>query len=431
MEEAVRKSNFRGRWIFIIFLFGGLIGFIAAVGSDLWGILFFLTFFMLLVFIGIKSHDKHFLNILLFAFFIRVFLSVLHTYGLWLPDSDADALFFERQGWLLSHNFSIHTFLDLQIRELYINMIAFVYFFINRVPLAIRLINAFIGSLIVANIYYITKKLYEDCRIAYIAALIAALFPTLILYSVITLREVLAIFFISLSTLFFIKLINKKSYSSFFWSLIFFLISIFLHGAMVLLLPIYIIFYFIYFFEEKRRRVFIGVIAILLLLVFLRGYPILFRKLPGISILSNWNYLTQRISNASRGGAAYLENFSVNSIFDVVWGTPIRMIYFLFSPFPWMFHKLIDLFGFLDSVCYILLVIFGLSGIKKLWREKRKIAILFLLSFLFFWIGLSWGTSNYGTAIRHRTFLVWILIPVAAYGIKMFLSTYIKKINMK
>jgi len=385
-EEAVRKNNFKGRWIFIIFLLGGLIGLIVSVGSDLWGILFSLTFFMLLVFIGIKSHDKHFLNILLFAFFIRVFLCVLHTYELWLPDSDADALFFERQGWLLSHNLSIHTFFGLQIRELYVKMIAFVYFFIDRVPLAIRLINAFLGSLIVANVYYITIRLYRKKKIANISAFISALFPTLVLYSAITMRESMVIFFASLSVLFILKGINKEGFVSFVWSLAFFLTAMLLHGAMALMLPVYIILLFYLLFKEREHRALTLVIIILAVFVFWKGYPLLMRKIPGSSILFDWHYLTQRISNASRGGAAYLKNLSdVNSIFDIIWQTPIRMIYFLFAPFPWMFHKLIDSFGILDSVCYMLLVFFSLSGVKKLWQEKRIVAVIFLFSFLTLW----------------------------------------------
>jgi len=267
-EKAVHESNFKGRWIFIIFLLGCLIGFIVAVGSDLWGILFFLIFFMLLVFIGIKSHDKRFLNILLFAFFIRVLLCVLHTYGLWLPDTDADALAFEYQGWLLSHNLSIHTFLGLQVRELYVRMIAFAYFFIDRVPLVIRLINAFLGSLIVANVYYITIRLYREKKIANISAFIAALFPTLILYSAISMREVSAIFFVSLSVLFILKGINKEGFVSFVWSLAFFLIAILLHGAMALMLPVYIILLFYLLFKERGHRALTLVIIILAVFVF-------------------------------------------------------------------------------------------------------------------------------------------------------------------
>lgn len=419
MEETAHENNFRGQCIFLVFVLGSLIGIITSIGSDLWGILFFLIFFMLLVSIGIKSHNKRFLNILLFAFFIRIFLSVLHTYGLWLPDSVGDAVVFEYQGWLFSHNFSIHTFLGLQISELYVKMIALVYFFIGRVPLVIRLINAFLGSLIVANIYYITIRLYGGKKIANVSTFIAALFPTLILYSAISMREVSAIFFVSLSALFLLKEMNKKGFGSLFWSLAFFLIAILLHGAMALMLPVYIIFLLYLFFKERDHRVLALVIIILSVFVFWRGYPLLMRKVPIISVLFNGgDFLSKVTSVASRGGAAYLKNFSnVNGIFDIVWKTPIRMIYFLFAPFPWMFHKLIDLFGFLDSVCYMLIAFFSLSGIKKLWKEKRIVAVIFLFSFLTMWIGFSWGTSNFGTAIRHRTFLVWILIPLAAFGV--------------
>ena len=127
--------------------------------------------------------------------------------------------------------------------------------------------------------------------------------------------------------------------------------------------------------------------------------------------------LKGHVSRASRGRAAYLKGIVPHNKVDILWQTPIRSFYMLFSPFPSKITDIQDITGVLDSFLYIFLFIFFF---KSMWliREKNKALILaFFLILVTFCGPFAWGTSNYGTAIRHRQKIVFLLIIGASFSL--------------
>ena len=114
---------------------------------------------------------------------------------------------------------------------------------------------------------------------------------------------------------------------------------------------------------------------------------------------------------AARDRAVYLQGMKMYTMFDVFWQTPIRVIYFLFTPFPWMIKQFIDLFGLVDALLYVWLVV-------CLWKLRRfvfqnsnaKVLGLFILAGI---TVFAIATSNYGTALRHRAKFAPLLIALA------------------
>ncbi len=389
---------------------------------NMWSVFFFTVFFMIIVIVGYRTKDKTLLSILLFAFFLRLFFLVLYNLGLNLPDSNGDARSFQILGWEAIKNISIFA----KVR-LYPKIIALIYFVTGQTTSVVSLLNVFFGSLVVVNIYYTSLFLTNNRKAAGRSALTAALFPSFILYSVLTLREMPAIFFVSLSFLKFLEWLRRNNINDFVWGSVFVVIAVFFHGAFFLILPGYVVL-LIYLLarKQKYRKSFSIIIIIIFIVLLYILFPVFPHKVPVTSVLKGgFSYLDIVLNKAARGGSAYLKNFYPHSIFDLVWMTPVRMFYFLFGPFFWTIHKAIDLFGVIDSMCYIILFCFALKGINFIKRsnvikESKRILIFFvLITFFTVWIGLSWGTSNFGTAIRHRTFLAWMMFPFATFPLKM------------
>lgn len=123
-----------------------------------------------------------------------------------------------------------------------------------------------------------------------------------------------------------------------------------------------------------------------------------------------------KIGNLSAAGrAAYLKgvNFS-NPILTMLF-LPIRMLYFLYTPFPWMLRAAVDLVGFFDALLYIYLSIQIYKKVKKILhdsnRESDEKFVLLLFGVLIVVIAMFAAvTSNYGTAIRHRCKLFPIML---------------------
>jgi len=110
-------------------------------------------------------------------------------------------------------------------------------------------------------------------------------------------------------------------------------------------------------------------------------------------------------------------------VLDFFWQTPIRIIFFLFTPFIWQVRTSLDLFGFLDAISYIIMSMFIISNFKKIFKDRSALLIsLFLLGCL---IVFSLTTSNYGTALRHRAKFAPLMIVLSA----PFLSQYIENIR--
>ena len=116
-------------------------------------------------------------------------------------------------------------------------------------------------------------------------------------------------------------------------------------------------------------------------------------------------------AQAAAGRSAYLEDFSVSGYGDLAAVAPLRVIYFYFSPLPWTISSPVHLLGFLDAVIYM-------WAFVMLWRSYRSNAIspkLALVLGIVMTLSLvyAFGTSNAGTAIRHRAKFSYALVAIA------------------
>ena len=107
------------------------------------------------------------------------------------------------------------------------------------------------------------------------------------------------------------------------------------------------------------------------------------------------------------GGSDYLMNLEVHTWGGVAIWTVIRMIYFALSPMPMDWRGLGDASAFcIDSVPTLIL----LGGILKEFRhsdDKFKI-LTGIVACLAVCAIFAWGTSNAGTAMRHRSIIVGV-----------------------
>ena len=106
---------------------------------------------------------------------------------------------------------------------------------------------------------------------------------------------------------------------------------------------------------------------------------------------------------------------------DLIVNSPIRMLFFLASPVPWMWRKIADMLAFFGSALfYIIAFVNALKVIKNrevINKDDGMWAYFFVLfvMILFATFMFGWGVSNSGTALRHRekfTFIFIILFSI-------------------
>lgn len=311
--------------------------------------------------------------------------------------------------------------------------LAFVYHLFGSVDWIIpRAINALFG---VFAVYYSFKlsKLFWGDRIAYQNAIILTIFPFLIIHSIFLNRESFVVFFLALGVYLLARWYNVNNTSYLFGGMIALLGSAMFHAGMAIALIAISIALFVRlcWFVYKKKPVSFLKLSMLFLMA-IAGFGILLLSATaianlmqsgGLVYLTDIRLLVDARSEGfalARGRAAYLVGFNPSSPIDILWHTPIRVLYFLFTPFPWMMQSPLDLIGVADAIFYILLFIGIFKSLTLITKDQRKWFILVVIFFLI--LAFAWGTSNYGTAIRHRSKFLVILLPLAASfpGIRSF-----------
>ena len=403
-------------------------------GTEVYGLMLtILVYGFFFLFCQYFLHDVQIRNILWMAFTLRVLLALINVYIFPLPDSQADAVTFERVGWEFAQYWmgEEREVQWISSAFLYSKFIGLIYYLFDRVPLIPHLLNVILGTLIVYNIYKIALRVTDDSKTAHLAAFVALFFPTLNLYSAILLRESLIVFLFSLSVLLFLEWFFKNNYLMLLLSVVPIHLASYLHQGTALILFVYL--FVVVFYSPRLKKIdkfpvakilFVS-FAIVLYLVFF-GTDI-FKVFPEISALPQ--ALSERLGYTSRGNAAYLIGLHPDNNLEAILMTPLRIIYFFFTPFPWMIEDAVHLIGFFDAILYMVLMYYSLKGLRHIWQRNKMLCIFLVLVLLVFAVVFAWGTSNFGTAARHRQKIVWLLIVLAAAGkSKSFLEAMKKRI---
>ena len=389
--------------------------------SEAIGITALCILFFLLICFAFWQPNKELRKVLIIAFLLRASLALIHVFVVPLPDSQADAVTFERVGWELAQGWAAGApFEFITGAYLYSWFIGIVYFVIDRSPLLIQALNVFLGTLIIYISASVSRELF-DSRTSTFVAWIACLFPALLLYSAITMREVAVVFTFALGILFFVQWLKKDQFHFLVKSMLFILVSGLFHTGMLFLLAVLLVFWcnrMLGAFLRLRMGSFTIKILASLIIISLVAFPLVtgagMEKIGDLSRLIDPEYLGDRHEIQARDRAAYLTNLNISSYADLIYAVPLKTIYFLFAPFPWNVKAPIDFIGMADGLFYLCLVLSALYGFKEIRRQHGKfvfwgLAVLLLAGIVVF----AMGTGNYGTALRHRTKFAFLLIVIA------------------
>lgn len=352
---------------------------------------------------------------LLVAFALRLAAVLVHQYAFPLPGSDADARVFENYAWEWGRN-GLGSALDQFVGGAYMYswLLSLFYAALGRSPFLAQMLNVVFGTLVVLNVFTLTRLLSTDA-IARRAAWVSAVFPTLVLYSALTLRETAVTYPLSLGVIFLARWRQTQRPWLVVAGLAALLVSIAFHPGMFGVVvggAVTILGAFVGAVARRDARTAarsgaaLAAMAVGMLGVAAAG-------VGSVDYAARLSLRETRFQQevASVDRAAYLQNVRTNSPADVVWQAPIRIVFFLYAPFPWWLRAAQDLLGILDSALYVWLswrVLRHLSAVRHD-PAAGMLLTLYLTAVLFF----AMAVSNYGTAIRHRAKAAPMLIAVA------------------
>jgi hypothetical protein len=355
---------------------------------------------------------------LLLGFVLRVACTLVQSYGMPLPGTGADTTTFEEFGWAWGRNgigevwdrFTVGAYL-------YSWVIAVFYAILGRSPLMIQALNVFLGTLVVRNAFALARVLWgtEPARRA---AWAVALFPTGVLFSAIILREQVVVFPLTLGMLWFTRWYTTGRVRPLLGALLAFCLAALFHEFVIGILAAAVVVFTVRWGTGVLRAPGSNVLPNLIGFVALLAAGIvgLVAVSAKVDSLGGNTGDALRFYNEyqSSSRAGYLDNLRFDSPWDLLWQPPIRVIFFLLMPFPWLVTSVYDLLGVLDSLLYVCVLLCLIRAAPRIRRNGAAAAVLFLASASV--VVLSLAVSNYGTAIRHRAKIAPILIAVAAAG---------------
>lgn len=386
-----------------------------------WTALFFVA--TVIVILG-RRHPR--IGVVLFtAFLVRAAAALCHVYIAPLPDGGADAVGFERLAWDWASNgfFAAFDYFPGINAYFYSWLMSLVYALTDRSVLMLQSLSVLAGVLGVYAAWRLGLEIWGE-KSAKKATWVVALFPTVVQYGALPMRETWVVLFFLMGLIGVARWAKGGGSPPAAGGIAAFIAAGFFHtGLLVAALA-----FLMLMAGRAIRRVLAGatrgsisavsVGVLFVVTVFLVGYLASGLSIPKLGSPEEIMDMSRLIDRAeyfaSRkdAGARYPDWTVPATSWDLVWAVPVRSAYLLFSPFPWDVRTASHFIGVFDAVLYFMIVFFAWRNRHRLWSNPASRAIFLLLIPLIVVFGM--GTGNFGTGLRHRGKFVAALIVLAA-----------------
>ena len=364
------------------------------------------------------KYPKYFL-LFMIGYFLRIALLAI-DYGTAFPvlHSGADTEMFHR---IASEN-ALKGNYDRQLTN-YTIILTWLYILLGECRLIAQYINVLFGMGVLVYLAKTFETLDLNEKLKKKALLIAVLFPHLIIFSGILLREVWVQFFVVISLFYFVRWLKHNRIGLLLLTVISVLAASWMHAGTLLVTVGYLIAFAFYYPKLEKSKVSFGAVITLCFLilgsiVFLTFTDVFTDKFNSFELGTLQEYGLHNVV-VHGGESAYLTWINPNSPFQLLLFSPLKMFYFLFSPIPLDWRGLQDVIAFfLDAVIYLFLIYTTLKYYGKLENGMKKNILKYLLIAVFFSVFVfAYGTTNAGTAIRHRCKIFSLVLTAYAVSV--------------
>ena len=271
-----------------------------------------------------------------------------------------------------------------------------IFYLLGPKALFVELLNAAMGGLLVTFAFDIARRLSGNARAGVIAGALVAVYPSLVLWSALNLKDSLALLLIAIVL----------------WLLVVFQATprLWLVPVMfIALLPI----------DSLRTYIFMGLSLVIPVSVAVTPRPgrertVMTALAVGLSIL----FLATQSNPTGLGSLADLDaernamGFGANTSFGDQ-PFPIRAIYVLLAPFPWSPRRLLDLLRVPEMLLWYVALAGAFVVVARgsaSWRRLAPLALFIVGTMTVFVL----AEGNVGTLFRHRAMVVPFVLILAA-----------------
>jgi len=298
-----------------------------------------------------------------------------------------------------------------------INMIGVVYSLIGRNTLAIQFVNSIIGAATAILVFSCAQHVYKNSRVARIAAIYVAFFPSLVLWSAQGLKDAPIVFFLVLAILASLRLSEKLTVKQ----------------ATILIVALFSIlslrFYVFYMIVVAIGGGFLIGLQKITPTNFARQFIVILLMGVSLTYLGVTRYANAQLdrfgtleavqrsrADLARAGSGFGREVDVSTTEGAISTIPVGLIYLLFAPFPWQLASLRQSITLPEMIIWWLsfpLMVLGVWYSIK-YRLRQISPILIFTTMLS--IAYSVFQGNVGTAYRQRAQLLVFYFVFVAVG---------------
>jgi len=362
---------------------------------------------------------------------LRVGVALLGWHAVTLPYSTGDAIDFERAAWRMAQAGwpAVLDALNPATGFSYIGPFAAIYSVVGRAPHALLAYNAILSLLTIILVFRIGSALGGK-RVGLWSAWVFAVFPAALLMSSVILREASVGFGVGLGLFGLLEADRKRNPA-------YILVGVFglawaalHHGGMLFPALVGLVAFAVTLLRGSvdSKRVHLPSIAVSTgAIVVIVGAAAIVApgdlRLASAGVI-NFETVEREILAESprieRGGSSYYGGTTTESWGQAVRQLPGRVLLFMVSPLPWTVRSVSQMAGLIDGLTWSVILVLLFKGRVEILRDPTTRLLLVFLA-----IGIvtyALGTTNAGTALRHRTKFAPALIPLVMFAVSVLLQ---------
>ncbi len=286
--------------------------------------------------------------------------------------------------------------------------------------LAVPMLNLFAGVWTCVVVFHLARRILGE-KYAKSAAVITAIFPSLVLWSVLNLRDSLATFFVVFIVYVAVRLRARFS--------LVFMVGLLLSLFALSQLRDYVAFLVTagvvlgYFLSARPGKIgstlFIGILAAVGMAYVLQSVGV-FERVIVDDPLSQMSLIREGMG--ANAGSSYGAGFDTSTFGGAMRFLPFGISFLLFAPFPWAIESPLQMAAMPETLLWYPLFVASLIGIRMAVGEGRAwipIAVLLCLAFIYALV-----EGNFGTAYRHRAQFMPIFFVFAGAGVDVIRARF-------
>ena len=346
---------------------------------------------------------------------LAVVLHALSTDSLFAPDQDTYHVF---SAWLARYWSGETLIYPWKLLDpgpkAYYYIVAAVYSVLGDWALWPKMVNSVVGALTVLLVHDVARRVSGSETIALRAATFAAYFPSLVLWSVLNIRDCWVVLLIVLICR--QALVLQERFE--------------LRAFLVLVLAIVAVIQF-------RDYIFLAVTSPVAVSFLIRNRAHLVRNaILGMLVAGIMIYADRAVSHSRRvraldletldeirrgtavGGSKFEPAADISTPAKALMFLPKGLSYFLLAPFPWAIRGIRQAFTVPEMLAFYCLLPFIVRGMVALLRHRLSSSLMVLLITVGLTLGYALGEANAGTAYRHRAQVLSFYLIFAAVGLE-------------